>query len=365
MGRIQFHKGATLEHNSWGCVWIRYEDDPKRPAKNPFANCGGDPGKRLVDFTDEMKKCGIRVQDGSGLNQCSIFLKPEFTADVYLHNENTIKTEIHKFSSGCRLSLRFLVVILPNSNAIYYNAVKTIADLSQSAGGLGLLSACVVADKFATKGVQYFANEALKINLKLGGINHISNSSELDLITSGKTMVCGLDVTHPSPGSLQNAPSIAGLVYSIDSNLAQWRSFLWLQTKEKREMATELKDKIVSALKVWANKNKKLPEKVLMYRDGVSEGQYHQVLTKEVEEGIRIAFKSVYDQGQSPKLSVIVVGKRHNTRFYPVDSKDMDRGTANCLPGTVVDRAITDAHLWDFYSLAHKGMYILSMQLPS
>ncbi len=43
-------------------------------------------------------------------------------------------------------------------------------------------------------------------------------------------MVVGIDVTHPSPGSASTAPSVAGIVASVDSRLAQWPADLKIQT---------------------------------------------------------------------------------------------------------------------------------------
>lgn len=65
--------------------------------------------------------------------------------------------------------------------------------------------------------VAYCANLVLKINVKLGGVNaFLEPSTELPVIGSSdiSTVVFGVDVTHPSPGS--NSCSIASLVGSID-----------------------------------------------------------------------------------------------------------------------------------------------------
>ena len=57
-----------------------------------------------------------------------------------------------------------------------------------------------------------------------------------------------------------------------------------------------------------------------------------------------------------PQIVIIVVGKRHHTRFYPTDNKSMDSRTGNPMPGTVVDRGVTSHYLWDFFLQAHKGL---------
>jgi eukaryotic translation initiation factor 2C len=45
-------------------------------------------------------------------------------------------------------------------------------------------------------------------------------------------------------------------------------------------------------------------------------------------------------------------GKRHHTRFYPQTLNDAD-GSNNCKAGTIVDRGVTEARIWDFYLQSH------------
>lgn len=62
---------------------------------------------------------------------------------------------------------------------------------------------------------QYFANVALKVNMKLGGVNHVLTGAGTTWLKQKKTMLMGADVTHPSPGSLKGTPSIASVVASV------------------------------------------------------------------------------------------------------------------------------------------------------
>lgn len=98
-----------------------------------------------------------------------------------------------------------------------YKCVKTVCDIKY-----GILNVCVLDSKFSKANDQYFANVGLKFNLKLGGRNHTLDSSKMGIIREKKTMVVGIDVTHPSPGSSPDAPSVAGIVASVDEWLGQW-----------------------------------------------------------------------------------------------------------------------------------------------
>lgn len=51
-------------------------------------------------------------------------------------------------------------------------------------------------------------------------------------------MVVGIDVTHPLPGSSPLAPSVAGMVASIDRWLSQWPAVLSIQSERRQEMVS-------------------------------------------------------------------------------------------------------------------------------
>lgn len=67
-------------------------------------------------------------------------------------------------------------------------------------------------------------------------------------------------------------------------------------------------------------------------------------------------------QGYRPKIAIIIVGKRHHTRFYPTDAASSDSNpktgqtTGNPKPGLVIDRGVTSVYDYDFYIQAHKGL---------
>lgn len=114
---------------------------------------------------------------------------------------------------------------------------------------VGVHTVCVVGSKFAQadRQVQKFANVGLKFNLKLGGINQLVDSKGLDIINKDKSRVVGVDVTHPSSSSAPNAPSVAGMVASVDRWLGQWPAYLRIQDS-RNEMVSELDSMLESRL---------------------------------------------------------------------------------------------------------------------
>jgi len=203
--------------------------------------------------------------------------------------------------------------------------------------------------------MQYFANVAMKFNQKLGGVNHTVDAKQLSPLDP-QTIVFGIDVTHPSPGSSKSAPSIAGVVASVDAVFSQYPASMRVQ-EGRVEMVQELEEMIMERLRLWSKRNQnRFPNKVIVYRDGVSEGQYRLVLENELP-AFEKAFDKLYGaKAKHPKISIIIVGKRHHTRFYPTRLEDTDGKTGNPMPGTVVDRGVTGEKLFDFFLLAHQGL---------
>lgn len=239
------------------------------------------------------------------------------------------------------------------------------------------------------------ANLALKINVKMGGLNHLvlsdnSNYGQPGLphIRNGTTMVVGYDVNHPTgvgfsgktipgdkAGYSQNLPpSFVGLVASKDKNLNQWPAVAWTNPSRQEVLdSAEFQSKFKSRLDIWRKKNKALPAHIIIYRDGVSEGQYRSILNVEVK-AIRDVCKAQDEvvngrsKGQSrtcPKILFIITSKRHHTRFYNKEedqnknedwNKKGDRNnqyTPNPPNGLVVDNGITVNRHWDFFLQAH------------
>ncbi|KJK75421.1 hypothetical protein H634G_09439 [Metarhizium anisopliae BRIP 53293] len=164
------------------------------------------------------------------------------------------------------LDIELLLVILPASdNVALYNRVKFACHVEA-----GLINVCVVGSKFSKVDEQYYANVGLKVNLKLRGQNYYIDGSQLGILGEGKTMLVGIHVTHPSPGSSQNAPSVAGIVASVDKQLAQWPAELRIQAAQQ-EMVSGLDDLLKSRLVLWRKHNPSYPENILVCRDGVSE----------------------------------------------------------------------------------------------
>ena len=268
--------------------------------------------------------------------------------------ESEIDVAIHKFASHAQRRPTLILVIVPEREKTpVYNRVKSTCDIKE-----GILNVCVLDSKFSKANDQYFANVGLKFNLKLGGRNHSLDPSKTGILREKKTMVVGIDVTHPSPGSSSNAPSVAGVVSSVDEWLGQWPADLRIQTA-RQEMVDGLDELFKSRLRLWEDRNRNLPENIIIYRDGVSEGQYNDVLTDELpalRKGCEDIYPATMTKAGMPHMTIIIVGKGHNTRFYATKKEEADRSW-NPQNGTVVDRGVTEARNWDFFMQAHATIH--------
>ena len=237
----------------------------------------------------------------------------------------------------------------------------------------GIHTVCCVGGKLKShrglfRQMQYCANLALKFNLKAEGINW--ELRKPGILGPGNAMMVGIDVTHPGSGSVAGAPSIAAVVASTEATYNQFPGCFRVQTVPKEEMVEHLEDMFLSRLELYEKRNGVLPDRIFVYRDGVSEGQYPTVL-KEEKPRIEAACRRAYGEepDDQPKIVIIVVGKRHHTRFFPMREQDCDSDkdpndpkdrrslgvtTGNPKPGTVVDRGVTMEKGWDFFLQPHK-----------
>jgi hypothetical protein len=295
---------------------------------------------KVNEFQDKLRELGITVNN---------YMQGLHISPNSQQLESQIDHSIHRFAINQNRPKLILVIVPDAVMTPMYNRVKYICDVKE-----GILNVCVLESKFSRANAQYLANVGLKFNLKLGGRNHSLDPSKLGFVGQKKTMVVGIDVTHPSPGSSSRAPSVAGIVASVDEWLGQWPAEIRIQPA-RQEMVADLDTMFKSRLLLWRDRHKVLPENILVYRDGVSEGQYDIVLDQELP-ALRAACKAVYPapdtKAGKPRITIIIVGKRHNTRFYPSKKEEADR-SGNPLNGTIVDRGVTEARNWDFFLQAH------------
>uniref|UniRef100_A0A0W0FNM2 Putative argonaute-like protein n=1 Tax=Moniliophthora roreri TaxID=221103 RepID=A0A0W0FNM2_MONRR len=353
---VRFHRGAGIR--SWWMMVVR---------DSSFSNTGsivagpGDPNlTRLRDnFAGKLRSCGVMLPNTIP-RLCVTDLLPPLADDPDRKAALEIirRTFLGELQKSGGQKPDFILVLLSHMDNFIYPGIKRIGDVE-----LGLNTVHLQLDKATAEGNrqdQYLSNVALKINTKLGGVNHQLDDNAMNWLRKRRTMMVGIDVTHRGPGSKEGAPSIAAVVANIDDNFVQYPASLRIQqTHEIREMVLELKEMMVERLLAYQAKSGSLPERVFVFRDGVSEGQYDIVLSEELPQ-ILEAFNRFNTRDRKtpyrPLLSVVICGKRHHARFYPTSSETADFKTKNTRPGTVVDKGVTGVFDFDFYLQAHAGL---------
>ncbi|CAH8455847.1 unnamed protein product [Schistosoma bovis] len=282
--------------------------------------------------TDELPKAanrfGVSFSNKPFISQCSL---------------NQLEKKFEEFHrQGCN----FILLILYDDLA--YGTIKRLSDLR-----MGIRTQCVRGSTLRKPNV--FPNLLLKLNGKLGGVNWIVP----DLIENSQDliMVFGADVTHPAPTqSHQVLKSVAAVVGSVSPELMRYGAVVRQQAttergnKTTREIIDNLHLSVGELLTLYLRNTKgRFPKRIIFYRDGVSEGQFENVLVEELS-AIQKACTDIRP-GEEPAITFIVVQKRHHIRFKPHDPR-----ARNVEPGTVVDTDITHRREFDFYICSHEGI---------
>jgi len=242
--------------------------------------------------------------------------------------------------------LQLIVVVLPGKTPVYAE-VKRVGDIV-----FGMATQCVQAKNVNKTSPQTLSNLCLKINVKLGGINNILLPSIRPAVFREPVIFLGADVTHPPAGD-RSKPSIAAVVGSMDGHPSRYSATVRIHP-HRQEVISELSSMVRELLVHFYKATRFKPTRIIYFRDGVSEGQFAQILSFELR-AVREACMKL-EMGYQPGITFIVVQKRHHTRLFCADKKDQVGRSGNIPPGTTVDVGITHPIEFDFYLCSHAGI---------
>ncbi|KAG7278782.1 hypothetical protein CRUP_019088 [Coryphaenoides rupestris] len=242
--------------------------------------------------------------------------------------------------------LQLIIVILPGKTPVYAE-VKRVGDTL-----LGMATQCVQVKNVVKTSPQTLSNLCLKINVKLGGINNILVPHQRPSVFQQPVIFLGADVTHPPAGDGKK-PSIAAVVGSMDAHPSRYCATVRVQ-RPRQEVIQDLASMVRELLIQFYKSTRYKPTRIIFYRDGVSEGQFRQVLYYELL-AIREACIGLEKEYQ-PGITYIVVQKRHHTRLFCADRNERVGRSGNIPAGTTVDTDITHPYEFDFYLCSHAGI---------
>nr|XP_046241740.1 piwi-like protein 2 isoform X2 [Scatophagus argus] len=276
--------------------------------------------KELIDtFTKVARPMGMQVQ-----RPILVELRDDRT-ETYVKSIHSMLTS--------EPNMQLVVCIIVGNREDLYSAIKKLCCV-ESPVPSQVINVQTICQQQKLKNIAQ--KILLQINSKLGG--------ELWTVSIPlkHLMVVGVDVHHdPS----KKHRSVMGFVASVNSSLTRWYSSVTFQIPTE-ELISGYRACFLAALQKYYEVNHNLPEKIVVYRDGVSDGQLRMVEQYEIPQLIN-CFATF--PGYEPKLVFIVVQKRTNMTFYSCTASSF----VTPPPGTVLDHTLTQKDRVDFFLKAH------------
>ncbi|XP_030056067.1 piwi-like protein 4 [Microcaecilia unicolor] len=229
--------------------------------------------------------------------------------------------------------IQLVLCILSSNQKDCYDAIKKFLNFDRPTP-----SQCVTVRTLSRQ--QMLMSVATKIAMQI--ICKIGGELWAVEIPLKSLLLVGIDVNKDA---LNKGQSVVGFVSSINAKMTRWFSRCILQNSSS-DIADCLKVCMKGALKKWQKVNCELPSRIIVYRDGVGDGQLKMVMDYEIPQLIN-SFRETNIE-YSPKLSVIVVRKKCIPRFF----SEANRELQNPPLGTVVDREATRPEWYDFYLIS-------------
>lgn len=227
----------------------------------------------------------------------------------------------------------FILIVLSKKAGDKYESIKKKCCVERP-----VPTQVVVGRNLKAKSAMAIATKiAIQINCKLGGAPWTVDIPVNDL------MVIGYDVCHDTRCKEK---SFGAMVATLDKSMTQYFSSVDAHTSGE-ELSSHMAFNIQLAISKFMERNNRLPSRIILYRDGVGDGQIEYVLNHEVEP-IKKKLESIYES-KDYKFCFIVVSKRINTRLF------LERGD-NPPPGTIVDDVITLPERYDFCLVSQNVM---------
>ena len=319
---------------SWG-ICILTSSVTRRPA------CDLPTAQNFArEFTRIYRGHGGVVQLEPFIQMANMARGPELITDVWRETGN---------KGGGKPQIIFFLV--PDRDSLLYQRIKKSSDCRY-----GFQSQVLQGAHVQKCQAQYISNVCMKVNAKLGGITAEAKGLTNKVLPKEGTkrvMCIGADVSHAAPGS--ESASMAAITVSLDRACVKYAGLCQTNGHRLEIITTDnINNLLHPMVEKWRNTvgGGRLPDEILYFRDGVSEGQYRHVLDQELRD-MKAYFKKL-DPSSSPKFLVVIASKRHHVRFFPPQGQGDRNG--NPIPGTLVERGVTHPFEFDFYLCSHAAI---------
>jgi eukaryotic translation initiation factor 2C len=159
----------------------------------------------------------------------------------------------------------------------------------------------------------------------------------------------GVDVSHPEPGSTRE--SIAAVVGSMNRSASQYAACISAQASREEEVSdlTTLMVELFEAFK--KNNGGQMPAHVIVYRDGVSTGQFDAVRWREVP-AVKEAVELLGYPADTVKITYLICSKGHKCRFGYRSNSGGD--LINGCPGLCInEQSGLTSTVWNEFYIQH------------
>uniref|UniRef100_A0A8C9AKF3 Piwi like RNA-mediated silencing 4 n=1 Tax=Prolemur simus TaxID=1328070 RepID=A0A8C9AKF3_PROSS len=278
---------------------------------------------RMEIVTEGFVNCLRKVGSAMGFNvDYPKIIKVQENPAAFLR---AIQQQVHP-------DVQLVMCILPSNQKNYYDSIKKYLS-----SDCPVPSQCVLTRTLNKQGMMMSiaTKIAMQMTCKLGGELW---AVEIPLKS---LMVVGIDVCKDA----LSKQVVVGCVASVNPRITRWFSRCIVQ-RTITDVADCLKVFMTGALNKWYKYNHDLPARIIVYRDGVGDGQLKTLVEYEVPQLLNSVTEA--SSNTSSRLSVIVIRKKCMPRFFT----EMNRSVQNPPLGTVVDSEATRPEWYDFYLIS-------------
>ncbi|CAD8126982.1 unnamed protein product [Paramecium sonneborni] len=240
--------------------------------------------------------------------------------------------DINKECEQKQQKIEFIIFLLPGQkkNSRLYRCAKFI-----SMQKIGCPSQ-VVLEETLTKNTRSIVNKIMvQICAKLGGVPWAIDKLPL-LFQQQHSMICAAECYD----RLHQTKHLA-FCSTVDKNMTRYHSQILKGGDYKGD---HLKKSLIVAMQVYKDKNNLYPEIIVIYRDGISDGQIPVVLGDEYPQ----YEQAIKQTNPSSKLVLVICNKRVAGKFYQAGHRP-----DNPASGTIVDsKEICEGQQPNFYLIS-------------
>uniref|UniRef100_A0A8R1DRE7 Piwi domain-containing protein n=1 Tax=Caenorhabditis japonica TaxID=281687 RepID=A0A8R1DRE7_CAEJA len=186
-----------------------------------------------------------------------------------------------------------------------------------------------------------------KTNMKLGGLNYQIGSNSFK--NPGR-LIIGFETSQRGGGG-GDMPIAVGFAANMLDHFQKFAGG-YVYVKRDRDIYGPIVQSTLQKILQTVKKNRGAPSDILIYFNGVTEGQY-ALINEEFSASVKTACQKMHESFK-PNITIIASSKTHNERLYQLEKN----GIANLEPGSVIDHTIVSPVYNEWYhasSVARQG----------